>query len=378
MKPMKTLHLGALSFCIIAASSFIFDAMHYGTTKEDPSSIFSKSVDALYTVSYVTSFWAKDVKGGLPNPHRREVEAALMANIHNPYFDQIVVFLDGVSEESNCMHFLQDMRDLDVSMGLNVLEQEDSIAKVTCVGVHGSQPPYYQMFMNAVSDIISGDVVIMANADQAFDYTISAAGNLNPDVLAVLATRGFSNDMPQITNYFYRTLVGTQYLGNIGQTVTGGHVGVNICGSNPYSWDTFIFHKNTLANRLKQDAFKRENMNNQMVFFYMNEMGAENAALWALQQSFPFKSLYNACDVIHSWHFHLTPKTHKEHESPWKKVEKSPYGSVPYPWGGYEPEIKCTGRKNRCRKSGHPKPSKNPPCTAENNCFLTDRENEIA
>eukprot|EP00984_Skeletonema_dohrnii_P028300 scaffold18233_cov55-Skeletonema_dohrnii-CCMP3373.AAC.2 len=38
-------------------------------------------------VSYVTNFWAK-VKGGEIHPHRREVEAALLANIHNPHFDQ--------------------------------------------------------------------------------------------------------------------------------------------------------------------------------------------------------------------------------------------------------------------------------------------------
>eukprot|EP00956_Cyclotella_meneghiniana_P033270 scaffold94851_cov26-Cyclotella_meneghiniana.AAC.1 len=107
-----------------------------------------------------------------------------MANIHNPHFDQIVVFLDGVSEQSNCIHFLQDMRDLDINMGLHKLEDEDSIAKVTCVNVEGNQPPYYQMFMYAVSEEVLGDVVVMSNADQAFDYLVAAVHNLNPDVLA--------------------------------------------------------------------------------------------------------------------------------------------------------------------------------------------------
>jgi hypothetical protein len=44
-------------------------------------------------VSYITSFWAKPPNEQV-NPHRREVEAALLTNIHNPHFDQIVVFLD--------------------------------------------------------------------------------------------------------------------------------------------------------------------------------------------------------------------------------------------------------------------------------------------
>eukprot|EP00984_Skeletonema_dohrnii_P007978 scaffold2943_cov166-Skeletonema_dohrnii-CCMP3373.AAC.1 len=63
-------------------------------------------------VSYVTSFWAK-VIGEEINPHRREVEAALLANIHNPHFDQVVVYLD--REEDNaesCLDFCQAMSDL--------------------------------------------------------------------------------------------------------------------------------------------------------------------------------------------------------------------------------------------------------------------------
>ena len=53
-------------------------------------------------VSYVTSFWAK-VPGEQVkvNPHRREVEAALLTNIHNPHLDQIVVFLDTTQQESD-------------------------------------------------------------------------------------------------------------------------------------------------------------------------------------------------------------------------------------------------------------------------------------
>lgn len=363
---------GALCILTTLCIRFFLNAIRV-TSKEDPSTVLAKPIDALYTVSYVTSFWAKDGNDVTPNPHRREVEAALMANIHNPYFDQIVIFLDGVSQESNCIHFLQDMRDLDASMGLHVLYQDDSIAKVNCIDVNGKQPSYYQMFTNAVSDAVIGDVVVMANADQAFDYSMAAAGNLNPEVLAVLSTHGFSNNMPPFTNYFYRTLVGSQYLDNIGNDDPGGHVGVNICGSQPYSWDTYIFHKNTLKNRLKEDAFKRRNTSNQLVFFFMNEMGAENAALWALQQSFQFNSLYNACDVIHSWHFHLTPKTHKEHESPWLKVGNSPDGSVPYPWGGYAIENCRTKRgKTRCRAS-HPAPSKTPPCIEDKTCFMLNR-----
>ena len=353
--------LGGLTILGYAAICLFIISAHHGLIINDMSSIHTKP--AMFTVSYVTSLWAREPNSqqAPPNPHRREVEAALMANIHNPYFDQIVVFLDGVSQQSNCIHFIQDMRDLDVNMGLNELEDHDSIAKVTCVNVEGDQPPYYQMFMNAVSDHVLGDVVVMSNADQAFDYSVAAAHNLNPDVLAVLSTRGFSaNSMPQITSYFYRIVAGIGYLDNseIGRTT-----GVNMCGNNPYSWDSFIFHKNTLKDRLKEGAFKRQNTDNENVYFYMNEMGAENAALWALEQSFPFKSIWNACDMIHSWDFHLAPKMHN-----WKwkkKIKGAPRGSVPYPWGGAKPGGK-----------GHPAPSKHPQCISERNCFLEEEEGD--
>eukprot|EP00985_Skeletonema_marinoi_P014568 scaffold7393_cov165-Skeletonema_marinoi.AAC.2 len=80
----------------------------------------------------------------------------------------------------------------------------------------------------------------------------------------------------------------------------------------------------------------------------MNESGAENAALWALQQSYPFSSTYNA------WHFHLTKKTHKARETPWLRVSDrnsplfTPPGLVPKPYGfpqkasGGEPPL-CVG-----------------------------------
>ena len=139
-----------------------------------------------------------------------------------------------------------------------------------------------------------------------------------------------------------------------------------MCATNPYSWDTWIFHKSDLRGRLKEEPSQRPLANKKMVTFSMNEMGAENAALWALQQTFPFSSLYNACDKIRSWSFHLTPKTDKVHETPWPcgKRERNPCGSVPYPWGG----VPLKGRPRRA----HPGVPKDPACVYANNCFLQE------
>mmetsp|Transcript_1513 Transcript_1513/g.2506 ORF Transcript_1513/g.2506 Transcript_1513/m.2506 type:complete len:128 (-) Transcript_1513:804-1187(-) len=117
-------------------------------------------------------------------------------NILNPHFDQIVIFLDGATEDANCGHFLNGMRELSGNLGVVSVNQLDPFSRVTCVDVNTGQPTYYQMFKNAVSDHVSGDIVVLANADMAFDDTMSLARRLDPEVLVVLGTRGFTDRMP--------------------------------------------------------------------------------------------------------------------------------------------------------------------------------------
>jgi hypothetical protein len=315
-------------------------------------------------VSYVTSFWAK-IRGTDIHPHRREVEAALVANIHNPHFDQVVIFLDRefVDKSETCHHFREAMVDFNMLLGMTAEEAKELLqSKVTCVDVYSGQPTYYQMFQNAISDYVVGDVVVLANADMAFDDTISLARHLNPEVLVVLGTRGFTDRIPQNVENLYHNLVGTNYTND--DKKRPGVWETDRCLETNLSWDTWIFHKSKL-NNLKEEDFQRFNTKNERESFHMNENGAENAALWAVQQSYPFTSLYNACDGIHSWHFHLTPKTHKERATPWLRRSPgwngplSPVGSVPAPWGG-----------SLVEGIFYPHPSKYPECVDSNNCFL--------
>jgi hypothetical protein len=87
-------------------------------------------------------------------------------------------------------------------------------AKVTCVNVMTGQPTYYQMFTNALSEEVIGDVVVLANADMAFDDTMSLARSLHPEVLVVLGTNGFSNNIPTPIKNIYEQVVGTDYTTN--------------------------------------------------------------------------------------------------------------------------------------------------------------------
>jgi len=326
-------------------------------TDEGDKNLPPSSSAAKVKVALLTSLWAKKTDE-IIHPHRREIKAALMANILNPYFDQIVVVLDGTTTDSNCFHFGREMKAFAGKLDL----QDDPFSKLTCIAVTTGQPTYYEMFQNAFHEKVKGDIVVLSNADQAFDHTISQAQDLNPEVLIVLGTHGFSNKMPPTTKSIYDTLVNTDYVTDREQR--NGEWDNDKCRETLFSWDTFIFHKSKLMGRLREEDFQRSNTSNEMKYFYMNEMGAESAALWAVQQSYPFTSIYNACDRIQSWSFHLTPKTHHDQKTAWLQVTKdrrspmfTPRGSVPKPWGGVQ-----MGR--------HPAPQKNPDCVLEKRCFL--------
>mmetsp|Transcript_30884 Transcript_30884/g.46052 ORF Transcript_30884/g.46052 Transcript_30884/m.46052 type:complete len:399 (+) Transcript_30884:102-1298(+) len=326
-------------------------------------------VDDVKKMSYVTSFWAKTPQTKI-HPHRREIEAALLANIYNPHIDQVVVFLDGVTSgddnveeefKSSCVHFHQDMAEINrqfLQRSASSNTRVDPMSKVTCVNVITGQPTYHQMFFNALSNVVTGDIVIMANADMAFDDSISKARKLKEDVLLVLGTRGFSMDaIPVSTRQFYDIIARAENQ-QLKDSV------LDQCKVNPRTWDTWIFHKEAIQGQLQEEHFQRPNIYDEMVPFYMNENGAENAALWAMEQCPSLATTYNACDEVLSWSFHLSAKTHhSQGQTIWSRgnggVGRNPNSVfVPKPWGGSE----------RTKWKSPPYPPKW--CERENGCFF--------
>ena len=342
-----------------------------------PSNIaFDNEIDRK-TVSYVTSFWAKDRPSINIIPHRREIEAALLANIHNPHIDQVVIFLDGVITTaddkgrgpSTCIHFYDDMKELnrqfrDASYSTDT-HSVDPMSKVQCVDIMGAQPTYYQMFQHAISEIVTGDIVVMANADMAFDDSISKVQKLNEDVLLVLGTKGFSEEMPLWTRHVYDVIVGPP--------IDDSKTDYEQCRTNPWSWDTWIFHKKSLQGKLNEQHFKRPTIrgDHDLASFYMNENGAENAALWAMEQSSSFVYTLNACDEINSWSFHLTLRTHhNQGKSLWPNLDGGDTRNpnkvyIPRPWGG----SKRRPRFNGMAKESPPYPPKW--CEKPGGCFIS-------
>jgi hypothetical protein len=61
-------------------------------------------------------------------------------------------------------------------------------------------------------------------------------------------------------------------------------------------------------------AFTRLNFARKPTEYYMNEAGAEYAALYNITRGLLGKvTVWNACHLIRMWHFHLAPKMHNSH-----------------------------------------------------------------
>ena len=104
---------------------------------------------------------------------------------------QVSIFNKDMAEFSR--QFLQ--RDSSTSVD-PLLFSVDPMSKVTCVNVITGQPTCYQMLLNLLSSVFTGDIVVLANAEMniAFGDSIAKARKLKEDVLLVLSTRGFSTD----------------------------------------------------------------------------------------------------------------------------------------------------------------------------------------
>ncbi|CAB9528365.1 expressed unknown protein [Seminavis robusta] len=307
-------------------------------------------------MSLVVGFWAAEENAN-HHPHRAEIESAMLANLDNPVFDQMVVILDSVTQTSSCAHFLQRMK---------MLREQSTVTtsrsvELTCISVEGSQPNYFEMFNYTLHPAVTGEIIVMSNADQAFDETINLAKQMKNNQVLVTSTHGYFSPIggtmvvPDKLQMHYNHHVPP--LGEVGSNMTWGRCYVNRFlreefekdGNYSDSWDTFIYRKEMIRATLAPHHFLRTSVQDQNIPFMMNENGAEHSALASLVLNIePRPILWNVCKQIHSWHFHLAPKTHRTSERIWPFFEDTlifngdagqkdlmtgqPYEYVPKPW----------------------------------------------
>ncbi|CAB9510105.1 expressed unknown protein [Seminavis robusta] len=295
------------------------------------------------TVSLITSFWAQspDEEASL---HRKEIQAALLSNIHNPHLDQVVVILDGSSTDGNCSHFQESMDTLQTgftsrwSLGHRNSTQD----KLTCVDRPLGQPNYYEMFSYATDPtIVTSDIVILSNADQAFDDSAQQAKRIRPNTVLTLATWGYNRtSVPtQVQKYYKYIHSGTSRKAK----KVANKIVANRCSESTTqtSWDGYVFYRQLIQGKLASQDFMRHfktNTTSGKAFFKMNESGGENAGLWALLAHVPSARDANGCSLIRTWHFHGAKKmrAHNVDEAYWDNPETpsrvpQPYRRAKYP-----------------------------------------------
>lgn len=309
-------------------------------------------------LSWITSFWATD---STRNMHHAEIEAAILANMHNPHLDQIVVILDSVSNKtSNCALFVSQMYGLKEAFSLTHHRQftDDCLPILTCVEREGGQPTYLEMFQYSLSAHVLGQIVILGNADHVFDETLYLARKLAPFSLLVLSSRGYNaSNVPIFVRDVYHFHVVDQGLKKAEEE---GNVPDRF--SNPGSWDSYVYYardlreiRPVLANNTASMLFARNSFDVGVQYYSMNELGAENCALHDLMASFRLvnhsMSYWNVCGKINSWHFHHAPKMHNKATTATKRWPATPgkppgYERVPGPNVNsppycIEPQVDC-------------------------------------
>jgi hypothetical protein len=277
-------------------------------------------------MALVINFWAqpKEMKPGQKEHHHvREIKSAMVTNLLNRHFRQVVVILDSVSgNTSSCgdfVHQITQQRDKEMSrispfvddgmMRLS-LPQLDCIEREDPLG----QPTYREMFEYAVfHPVITADLIILSNPDQVFDDTIAYAENMPNNTIFVLSTQGYNTSiLPIRIRNMYQSLVGDD-AGSSSPSRCVHHYDSVFSGQS-LSWDAYVFHRSLL--RVDTSWLRNKSSLQRLDFdrvpqaYFMNENGAEAAALHDMVTMLVNVSVWNACKLIQMWDFHLAEKMH--------------------------------------------------------------------
>jgi len=367
-------------------------------------------------ISLIISFWAehelenKQQQEQQQKPHaahRQEVEAAMLVNLQNPHLDQLVVILDSVREgTTNCQTFVDHMTQrfnsipqavsVSTSTSASLLRKKgkSNLLKLACIERTQGQPTYFEMFHYATyHPAVTSNIVIVSNTDQVFDETLSQAKPMANDTIFVVSTRGYeANRVPDSVRNQYLSLVGDDGGETSDTYKTKREKGKDFplrdrCVESMNvgkperlysdSWDTYIFHRSILRTTLPMNTttpFTRMNVRRKAEIYYMNQLGAEYVALHDITRDLLTKvTVWNACSLIRTWHFHMAPKMHHGGDSRHWPMHSGVLGGGYLYYEDYGPEVpydltNLTFDPDR-RKRNNPRSSLPPPYAFAPMCF---------
>jgi len=223
--------------------------------------------------------------------HAVEVQNAILLNLRIPHLAYMHVFLEA-SPEFTCRELVHFMEARGASF--------DAYSSRLACTESSEQPTYFDMFMLAKKHTPAGHLAVILNADMVFDHTTSVLLNLAPRTVGVIATAGFSDEMPKDLMSGLKKLDPSL---DISKTLT------NRCYNDTerLSWDAFIFRPTELV--ISLEAFLDESTQTP---FPMNQNGAENSALNGLLSNNKDILTTQLCDYVKMWHIHFAEKMHHQ------------------------------------------------------------------
>jgi hypothetical protein len=262
---------------------------------------------------------------GPKGPHRQEILAAIALNVAASIFDSIHVIYDAPNKGVEACRDFSNI----VQSKVRLLGAE-SFSELFC-HPRRRQPTYYEMFQASQTTKLKHSVVILSNADMVFSILADQLRHVKADRIGVISTRGFDlRVVPDNLVAQYATLTDLSagelfyqavkaFLGETKdflteaealQEKTGFEFAPTIpdrCYPPPrprLSWDAYVFHPTSIS-------ISRWRFVGKTGPFHMNELGAENVALsLVMKNSKKLMHVFQLCDHIPIWHFHLEPKSH--------------------------------------------------------------------
>ena len=252
-------------------------------------SYFHSGGESKPRVELFVSFWAPSNSG---SPHRNEVLAAILMNMRHPYISSVHIALEA-RPDFGCKEFSRSLEE-----PLAQMKKQQSTAKLVCVP-YEAQPTYLQMFQ-FTQTAARGNIAVLMNGDMVFDASLAQLRRLRHGTAAVVATSGLAQAPKHVLQIFSELHdIDSKNLSGIPNRCYDPQV------LERTSWDAFAWyaHEIVIEEKFFIDA-------NTGLPFYMNQNGAENAALHALQQSNSGLNTLQSCDIIKMWHLHTEEKMH--------------------------------------------------------------------
>jgi hypothetical protein len=214
-------------------------------------------------------------------PHLHEIYAAFLMNLQVEAIRELHVMT-----ESNCTVLATRLRQWADVMSNKTRIRKAIGQKFRCVPSPTMRQPTYKDFFEYANQTLSGELVLLANADIEFDESLRL---IAPEPIMDGKIGFVLSVTPPTPNGHYREVFGRDCYNH--RRCSPGTYQNGVGGTAGRSWDAYVF-----ASPLPS-SFNVWRVNN-----VMNILGAENVAAYQFEDV--GIKLFNPCEHVHAFHWH--------------------------------------------------------------------------